>query len=300
MPGARGSSSAVATRTFLSEPKCLSSSRLRFCPTPGTSSSAERSVRRRRSFLWKVTAKRCASSRMRASRNISAELGRSFIGSLAFMRKTRSGCFSPFSSSRSLASATTSMPFMPRSICASRSAATAVPSCPLPPSMTSRSGATQPFFGSPAFASGAVLLRRKRRDSTSYIEAKSSLVARLDLEGAVLALGRLAVEEHHHRRHRRRALDVRDVEALDAPRQPLEAQPLLQLLQRRLGVARLVAPRDERRGRVLLRQRDQLVALRRAAAPSPRPVALAALLAQPLRLGRRRRRRPRAAAPRRG
>ena len=52
-----------------------SSSRLRFCPTPGTSSSAERSVRRRRSFLWKVTAKRCASSRMRVSRNISAEFG---------------------------------------------------------------------------------------------------------------------------------------------------------------------------------------------------------------------------------
>ena len=39
--------------------------------------------------------------------------------------------------------------------------------------------------------------RWKRRDSTSYIEAKSSLGGALDLEGAVLAFRPAAVEDHH-------------------------------------------------------------------------------------------------------
>ncbi len=55
--------------------------------------SADRSVNRRRWPRWKLTAKRCASSRSCCSTNISALLARMGIASFACGRKTRSGFF---------------------------------------------------------------------------------------------------------------------------------------------------------------------------------------------------------------
>ena len=72
-------------------PKWRSSWRWRPGPMPGMSDSAERSVSRRRWPRWKLTAKRCASSRSACSTNISALLGRIGIASFACGRKTRSG-----------------------------------------------------------------------------------------------------------------------------------------------------------------------------------------------------------------
>ena len=72
---------------------------------PGMSDSAERSVSRRRWPRWKLTAKRCASSRSCCSTNISALFGRIGIASFACGRKTRSGLRRPWPCSRSRAAA---------------------------------------------------------------------------------------------------------------------------------------------------------------------------------------------------
>ena len=53
----------------------------------------------------------------------------------------------------------------------SRAAASAMPSWPLPPSITIRSGSFHATSSSPP---SACFARRNRRDSTSYIDAKSS------------------------------------------------------------------------------------------------------------------------------
>ena len=119
----------------------------------------------------------------------------------------------------------------------------------------------------------------------------AAALAALELVGAVARLLRLAVDEHHHRGHRVRPLHVRDVVALDHPRQLRQAQPLLQLGQHRLGVVAGVAPAGEAGGGVLARQLDQVAprpALRHQhldlAPARARPPARPAQLGQPLRL----------------
>ena len=64
-PTAAASSSRVARRTPARLPNVVSSVLRRRAPTPGTSSSSERRSRIVRARRWNVTAKRCASSRIR-------------------------------------------------------------------------------------------------------------------------------------------------------------------------------------------------------------------------------------------
>ena len=85
------SSSRVAVRMRRTLPRLRSSSRCRRGPMPGMSASALRIVPRLRCFLWKLTAKRCASSRMRESTKSSAVFCRSTTGSFTRGRNTRSG-----------------------------------------------------------------------------------------------------------------------------------------------------------------------------------------------------------------
>src|SRR6185312_5342537 len=141
--------------------------------------------------------------------------------------------------SRSLASATIGSPTPGRvSIPTSRAAASAIASCPLPPSTTMRSGSFQvPASWPPSRARGA------------------------DLVGPVAALVGSAVDEHHHRGDGGEPLQVRDVVTLDDPRQALQLEAPLQLAERELHVSPRVAPGGEARGRVLVGQLDELLAV---------------------------------------
>ena len=145
---------------------------------------------------WAVMAKRCASSRMRWTRNSPWLRGGSR------MRVGRPG---RKSSSRCLASPTTGTTSVSPN---SASTSTATPSCPLPPSTISRSGSSfharpdRPRLAARDRPTASSTTRRKRRRSTSRIEAKSSgspwLPTALDVEAPVVALARHALGEDHH------------------------------------------------------------------------------------------------------
>ena len=250
---------------------------------PGIADSADRSVRRRRWPRWKLTAKRCASSRSCCSTNISALLGRIGIASFAcgeedaigllrrgwFLGSTgaagaagsarrsrappvarrlhargqrrgsarsvsaarrsrpsrRSRRLSPRPppvrrSSRSFASATIDRPTPGRtSMPTSRAAASAIASCPLPPSTTIRSGSFQASSPSrPPRARGGTAATAPRTSTRSRRCGCDRVPPRrrgAHLVRAVARLLRPPVDEHHHRRHRREPLQVRDVVALD-------------------------------------------------------------------------------------
>ena len=77
----------------------------------------------------------------------------------------------------------------------------------------------------------------------SWIEAVSSALDAPDGEPAVLALAGQPVLEDHHRRDDARALQVGHVEALDAQRRLVEAERVLDLLQR-AATGREVASHD--------------------------------------------------------
>ena len=76
IPGTAAICSTGASRTRLIEPKTLSSSRLRFGPTPGRSSKAERTLRLARRSRWYVIANRWASSRRRWTRYSAGDVAR--------------------------------------------------------------------------------------------------------------------------------------------------------------------------------------------------------------------------------
>ena len=102
---------------------------------------------------------------------------------------------------------------------------------PLPPSMITRSGIDQrrssSIPSSPA--------RRPAEPAPQHLLVAREVVRpfdRPDPEPAVLAGPRPALLEHDHAAHRLRALEVRDVVALDAHRRPGEPERGRQLLER--------------------------------------------------------------------
>ena len=206
-----------ASRTRLIEPKTFSSSRLRFGPTPGRSSNADRTLLLARRSRWYVMANRCASSRRRWTRYRAGDVAGRTIGSVRSGRN---------SSSRSLARPASGRSCRPSSSRTSLAALT----WPLPPSTMTRSGIAQrrssSLPSSPCFAS------RNRRRSTSWWLAKSfGPWTRLDLEPAVLAGPGLAVLEDDHAADRLAALEVADVVALDPQRRTGQAERRRQLLE---------------------------------------------------------------------
>src|SRR5712692_1513446 len=74
-------SSTAASRIACTEPKCRSSARLRAGPMPSTESSGDVKAFRARTLRWWVMANRCASSRMRCTRNIPGEFLSCTMGS---------------------------------------------------------------------------------------------------------------------------------------------------------------------------------------------------------------------------
>src|SRR4029077_8600248 len=120
-------SSTAASRIACTEPKCRRRARLRAGPMPSTESSGDVSALRDRTLRWCVMAKRCASSRIRWTRNIPGE----FLS--CTMGLARPGAKI---SSRSLASEKVGMSAYPAVSRTSRAAL----SWPLPPSMRMRSG----------------------------------------------------------------------------------------------------------------------------------------------------------------
>ena len=158
----------------------------------------------------------------------------------------------------------------------SRAAASAIPSCPLPPSTTIRSGNRQ--ASRPRCLLSASRARRNRRDSTSYIDAKSSFRGcpappRREPVGAVarpcsgLPSTNTTIEATVCE-----PLDVRDVVTLDHPRQPGQPQPFLQLGQHHLGVLAGVAPAAEADLRRSSAPARQVACAPRAVAPAPPPL----------------------------
>ncbi len=110
-------------------------------------------------------------------------------------------------SSSCLASETTSGGFEP---IASRAATAAELSCPLPPSISKMSGSDSP----------SLARRRKRRLTTSRIEAKSSTpCTRADLVTFVAVFEGQPVDELHQAGDRLAPLQMGDIDPLDAARQ---------------------------------------------------------------------------------
>src|SRR5262249_36899750 len=157
------------------------------------------------SLRWNWLAKRCASSRRRARRKSSVELGRSCSGSLACFRNTRSGCSAPVTSVRSLASETTSKACSPL--------------VGQPTSWRAASAVDAQEIGLGPAAEVGIGLGALERRARAPEPPRQDLVHRrevvvggvLHLEGAVLGGRGLAVDEDDHRRDGGDALDVRDV-----------------------------------------------------------------------------------------
>src|SRR5260221_62107 len=126
-PGTAGSVSGVASRMACTLPKVCSSARRRLSPTPGMRRSSDVMVRTVRLFRWNVIAKRCASSRACWSIRSAGERRGSRSDSLLPSRK--------ISSSR-LARLASGMAPSP----SASSASAAALNCPLPRSMSTRSG----------------------------------------------------------------------------------------------------------------------------------------------------------------
>jgi len=129
---------------------------------------------------------------MRVRRNISAELGRSFIGSLAFMRKTPIGLLLAALILAFLGERDDVMPVhadVDLRVTQRRHRRRELPLA----AVDDKSRARPNLFSSrpPSLRPPCLgrLAARKRRDSTSYIDAKSSLVARWTLK-VRYALGR--------------------------------------------------------------------------------------------------------------
>ena len=81
------SSSRVARRTPARLPNVVSSVLRRRGPMPGTPSSSDRRSRMLRALRWNVTAKRCASSRIRCSSSSAGSFAASAIGSGVIARE---------------------------------------------------------------------------------------------------------------------------------------------------------------------------------------------------------------------
>src|SRR3954469_17996350 len=147
-------SSRVARRTPARLPNAVSSNFRRRGPIPLITSSSDRRSRLVRDRRWKVTAKRCASSRIRWMRRSAGLSVVSAIGSSRSRVNSSSSFFAMPTATR-----------FPRP--SSWRAAYADDNCPLPPSMRIRSG-----NGPPASSSF-----RYRRSTTSCMAAKSSFTA---------------------------------------------------------------------------------------------------------------------------
>ena len=214
------------------EPKCSSSARFRTGPTPRSSSSTERVIAWSRRLRWKSIANRCASSRTRCSSR----------RRLASRAAISSGCRA--TGDEDLLEALGEADHRARR--ARRSGPSArIPaeSWPLPPSITIRSGSEAKLSSRSASCgerSACSSSGRRRRPSTSSIEAKSSGprgAVPADPEPAVVGLLRRAALEDDHRGDRVLAADVGDVEALDPDRQRVEsrARPAARRARRRAG-----------------------------------------------------------------
>ena len=181
--------------------------------------------------------------------------------------------------------------------------------------MTIRSGNGPPCSRTRGSAAGPPGASRRSRRGTGVASEPCPTAVRRHVraysELPVLAPAHPAVFADDHRRHGLAALDRRDVEALDAPRQRRQRQHRAQRLERlvvRRGLRVEAASVGQRR--VARRQIEQALASRRAAA-RPDAHAVRPARAQPrferlglldgdghVNLGRRRRRSRRTAAPR--
>ena len=126
-PGSAAIASSVASRTPCKLPKAASNCRRFDSPTPGMRSSSDVIVRTARRLRWKVIAKRCASSRACCSTRSAGD-----------RRGSRSGSLRPSTKISSSRFARLIIGIAPRP--SASSAACAALSCPLPPSITTRSG----------------------------------------------------------------------------------------------------------------------------------------------------------------
>ena len=213
----------LASFIFATLPKCLGRASRRRWPMPATSSNAERVCRFPRAsgdrqgrtggphleFAGVGTARASAAQRHRE---------RAAPGG-----KISSNCFAK--------------PIVGISTASSMFTSTAALNCPLPPSMTIRSGS------SPNFSSQAIARSSRRRDRLPH---RGEIVRPFhgpDLELAVVGLLRLPGLEHDHSGHRFRALGVADVEGFDAIRQVGQRQ-LLRTSMIASSASSLVAPQS--------------------------------------------------------
>jgi hypothetical protein len=122
-----------------------------------------------------------------------------------------------------------------------------------------------------------------REAAANHLGHRREVVLTVDAADAELAVVRLLrhrVLEDHHRANRRRALQVGDVEALDADRQALQVERLAQLLERlhaaQAALLGLDGIRLESDARVLLGELGEpaLLATRGRADLHPRPASL--------------------------
>ena len=139
-------------------------------------------------------------------------------------RNTRSPSSSPVAVIRGFATEAISRSGTPMS---SR-ARTATPSCPFPPSTTSKSGSSQPcsFVASP-------------QSPHQHLVHGRVVVAAADLlhaEASIALFGGGSVLQRDEHRHGFLASTVRDVDALDSAREHRQAKLLLKLLEARLDV----------------------------------------------------------------
>src|SRR5262249_46623153 len=126
-PGTASSSSRLAESSRSGEPKWRNRARFRAGPTPRTPSRTEAVIAWSGRLRWKVIANRCASSRTRWSSRSASD-----------PRSSRIGLFLPGTKTSSIRLARL-ITVTPRSSSGSRTL-TPAPSCPLPPSITTRSG----------------------------------------------------------------------------------------------------------------------------------------------------------------